>query len=372
MNEIALKQTPLHAAHVRAGARMVGFGGWHMPVAYGSQIDEHHAVRRDAGVFDASHMTIVDVAGSRAKHYLRQVLANDVAKLDRRRGNTDCTALYTCMLNTAGGILDDLIVYRLADDAYRLIVNAATRDQDLAWLGEHAAAHAVALVEREDLALIAVQGPRARHAAAPLLPGRPGVTEMPPFTALRSGEWMVARTGYTGEDGLEIMLPGDAATAFWDELLAAGVAPCGLGARDTLRLEAGLNLYGQDMDESVSPLECGLGWTVDCSGQRAFVGREAIEAHLREGVAREQVGLILEGRGVLRAGYRIATESGDGVVTSGTFSPTLGRAIGLARVRGGIPRHCHVYIRERPHSARGVKPPFVRNGNAMVDLKGDS
>ena len=367
-----LKKTPLHTAHVRAGGRMVGFGGWHMPVAYGSQIDEHHAVRGGAGVFDVSHMTIVDITGSGARNYLQQVLANDVAKLDRPRGNADCTALYTCMLDTTGGILDDLIVYRLADDAYRLIVNAATREKDLAWLGKQAAGFAVALLERDDLALLAVQGPRARQAAAPLLPGRPAVTEIPPFTALRSGEWMVARTGYTGEDGLEIMLPRDAATPFWDELRSAGVVPCGLGARDTLRLEAGLNLYGLDMDESVSPLECGLKWTVDFGGRRAFIGRDALEARLREGIEWEQIGLILEGRGVLRAGYRIATEGGDGVVTSGTFSPTLGRAIGLARVRGGIPDRCHVFIRERQHPARGVKPPFVRNGKVMVDLQGHS
>ncbi len=371
MSELELKRTPLYAAHVRAGARMVGFGGWHMPVAYGSQIDEHHAVRRAAGIFDVSHMTIVDIAGSGAKHYLQHVLANDVVKLERRRGNVDCTALYSCMLDSSGGILDDLIVYRLADGAYRLVVNAATRGKDLAWLGEHADGHAVALLERDDLALLAVQGPEARQAAAPLLPGGSAVTEIPPFTAVRSGEWLAARTGYTGEDGLEIMLPRDSATTLWDKLLSVGVVPCGLGARDTLRLEAGLNLYGQDMDETVTPLECGLGWTVDLSGQRAFIGRDAVEARLRAGVTRQQVGLLLEGRGVLRAGYRIETEAGDGMTTSGTFSPTLGRAIALARIRAGVPGNCLVYIRGREYPARCVKPPFVRNGEIMVDLQDD-
>ena len=364
-----LKHTALHAAHLNAGARMAPFAGWHMPVAYGSQIDEHHAVRRAAGMFDVSHMTIVDVAGPGAKAYLQRLLANDVAKLDRRRGRFDCTALYSCMLDERGGILDDLIVYRFADDSYRLVVNAGTRDKDLAWLDDQVAGFDVDLTERKDLAMIAVQGPEARKAVAPLVPDGADVGALSPFTAAGAGGWLLARTGYTGEDGLEIMLPEQQAEAFWDALREHGVVPCGLGARDTLRLEAGMNLYGQDMDESVTPLECGLKWTVDFGGDRAFTGRQALEERLRAGASRVQAGLVLEGRGVLRSGYPVASPVGEGVVTSGTFSPTLGRAIALARVPAGTGNPCHVFIRGRELPVRIVKPPFVRNGRILVDLE---
>ena len=364
-----LKRTPLHAAHLDAGARMAPFAGWHMPVAYGSQIDEHHAVRRSAGMFDVSHMTIVDTAGPGAKAYLQRLLANDVAKLDRRRGRFDCAALYSCMLDERGGILDDLIVYRFADDSYRLIVNAGTRDKDLAWLAGQAAGFDVELAERDDLAMVAVQGPEARRVVAPLAPDGADVGALAPFTAARAGGWLLARTGYTGEDGLEIVLPAREAAELWGELAARGVRPCGLGARDTLRLEAGMNLYGQDMDESVTPLECGLGWTVDLGSDRAFTGREALEARLSSGASRVQTGLILEGRGVLRSGYAAVSSAGEGVVTSGTFSPTLGRAIALARVPAGTAHPCHVFIRGRKLPVRIVKPPFVRNGSILVDLE---
>ena len=374
-----LKHTALHAAHLRAGARMAPFAGWHMPVAYGSQIDEHHAVRRAAGMFDVSHMTIVDAAGPGAKAYLQRLLANDVAKLDRRRGGAGCTALYSCMLDESGGILDDLIVYRRADDSYRLIVNAGTRDKDLAWLDDRAAGFDVELAERNDLAMIAVQGPEARRAVAPLVPGlaetgaanagEADISALPPFTAACAGGWMLARTGYTGEDGLEVMLPAQQAEAFWDALRSGGVAPCGLGARDTLRLEAGMNLYGQDMDESVSPLECGLKWTVDLGGDREFIGRGALEARLGAGNCHVQAGLVLEGRGVLRSGYPVVSAAGEGVVTSGTFSPTLGRAIALARVPRGTAGPCHVFIRGRKLPVRIVKPPFVRNGRILINLE---
>lgn len=364
-----LKRTPLHAAHLDAGARMAPFAGWRMPVAYGSQIDEHHAVRRAAGMFDVSHMTIVDAAGPDAKAYLQRLLANDVARLDRRRGRFDCTALYSCMLDERGGILDDLIVYRFAGDRYRLIVNAGTRDKDLAWLDDQVAGFDVDLTERKDLAMIAVQGPEARRAVAPLAPNGADVGALSPFTAAGAGGWLLARTGYTGEDGLEIMLPEQQAEAFWDALRERGVVPCGLGARDTLRLEAGMNLYGQDMDESVTPLECGLKWTVNFGGDRAFTGRRALEERLRAGASRVQAGLVLEGRGVLRSGYPVASPAGEGVVTSGTFSPTLGRAIALARVPPGTGNPCHVFIRGRKLPVRIVKPPFVRNGSILVDLE---
>ena len=405
-----LKRTPLHAAHLDAGARMAPFAGWHMPVAYGSQIDEHHAVRRSAGMFDVSHMTIVDTAGSGAKAYLQRLLANDVGKLDRGGGvdagdGAGCAALYSCMLDERGGILDDLIVYRFADDRYRLVVNAGTRDKDLAWLAGRTAGFDVELAERDDLAMIAVQGPEARRIVAPLVSGAAAteatatatateaaatevaetaeaaatatkatgisteISRLAPFTAARTNGWLLARTGYTGEDGLEIMLPAPQATELWEELTAHGVRPCGLGARDTLRLEAGMNLYGQDMDESVTPLECGLRWTVDLASDRAFTGREALEARLSAGASRVQTGLILEGRGVLRSGYAVVSSAGEGVVTSGTFSPTLGRAIALARVPAGTAHPCHVFIRGRKLPVRIVKPPFVRNGSILVDLE---
>ena len=385
-----LKRTPLHAAHLDAGARMAPFAGWHMPVAYGSQIDEHHAVRRSAGMFDVSHMTIVDAAGPGAKAYLQRLLANDVGKLDRGGGvdagdGAGCAALYSCMLDERGGILDDLIVYRLADDRYRLVVNAGTRDKDLAWLAGRTAGFDVELAERDDLAMIAVQGPEARQIVALLVSGAAAteaaataitatgistdISALAPFTAARAKGWLLARTGYTGEDGLEIMLPANRAAELWDELAARGVRPCGLGARDTLRLEAGMNLYGQDMDESVTPLECGLRWTVDLGGDRAFTGRQALEERLSAGATQVQTGLILEGRGVLRSGYAVASAAGEGVVTSGTFSPTLGRAIALARVPAGAAHPCHVFIRGRKLPVRVVKPPFVRNGTILVDLE---
>lgn len=364
-----LKRTPLHAAHLNAGARMAPFAGWRMPVAYGSQLDEHHAVRRAAGMFDVSHMTIVDAAGSGAKAYLQRLLANDVARLGRRRGRFDCTALYSCMLDERGGILDDLIVYRFADYSYRLVVNAGTRDKDLAWLDDQVAGFDVDLTERKDLAMIAVQGPDARKVVSPLVPDGADVGALPPFTAAGSGGWLLARTGYTGEDGLEIMLPEQKAEAFWGALRGRGVVPCGLGARDTLRLEAGMNLYGQDMDESITPLECGLGWTVDFGAGREFLGRRALEDRLCAGIAEVQAGLILEGRGVLRSGYPVASPAGEGVVTSGTFSPTLGRAIALARVPAGTGNPCHVFIRGRKLPVRVVKPPFVRNSSILVDLE---
>ena len=282
------------------------------------------------------------------------------------------------MLDERGGILDDLIVYRFADDRYRLVVNAGTRDKDLAWLDGQAAGFEVDLAERDDLAMIAVQGPEARRAVAPLISGADAAesaaatgifTDIAPFTAARAGGWLLAATGYTGEDGLEIMLPADQAAELWGGLAARGVVPCGLGARDTLRLEAGMNLYGQDMDESVTPLECGLKWTVDLGSDRAFTGRQALEERLNAGTTQVRTGLILEGRGVLRAGYAVESPAGAGVVTSGTFSPTLGRAIALARVPAGAAHPCHVFIRGRKLPVRAVKPPFVRNGSILVDLE---
>jgi aminomethyltransferase len=359
-------KTPLHGEHERLSARLVDFGGWDMPLHYGSQLEEHHAVRNDAGLFDVSHMTVVDIEGAGAREWLRLLLANDVARLQ-----APGKALYSCMLNDDGGVIDDLIVYFLAEDRFRMVVNAATRAKDLAWIERQAQGADVRVAERPELAMIAVQGPNARDKAAGWLPesGRAAALALEPFTATQVGDLFVARTGYTGEDGWEIILPGTLAVDAWRALVAAGIRPCGLGARDTLRLEAGMNLYGQDMDESTSPLESGLGWTVAWEpAERDFVGRKALEVQRAAGPARKLVGLLLEDRGVLRAHQRVVTPDGDGEVTSGSFSPTLGRSVGLARVPAGAGERLEVDIRSRLLEARVVRPPFVRNGKPRIQL----
>jgi aminomethyltransferase len=358
--------TPLHATHLAAGARLVDFGGWDMPVNYGSQIEEHHAVRTDAGMFDVSHMCVVDLAGDKTREFLRFLLANDVARL-----KTPGKALYTCMLNEQGGVIDDLIVYYLDDTHFRVVVNAGTRDKDLAWIGRQAAAFGVSVAARTDLAMIAVQGPNARSKAARLLGEHAAAAlEVKPFSGAQFGDKFVARTGYTGEDGWEIMLPAAQAPAFWERLRQAGVAPCGLGARDTLRLEAGMNLYGNDMDEQVSPLESGLGWTVALEpADRDFIGRAALDAQKAAGVPRKLVGLLLEERGVLRSHQKVlAAGAGEGELTSGTFSPTLERSIGFARVPTGAGDQVEVDIRGKRLKARVVKLPFVRNGKPCFEV----
>jgi aminomethyltransferase len=346
---------------------MVDFGGWDMPVAYGSQIDEHHAVRRAAGVFDVSHMCVVDLTGARVRDLLSHLLANDVGRL-RSSGR----ALYSCMLNDHGGVIDDLIVYFLAEDHFRLVVNAGTRDKDLAWIGAHAERLEVKLLERRDLAMLAVQGPQARQRCATLLSSEAACTAMAlrPFFGAPLGEWFVARTGYTGEDGFEIMLPAGEAGSVWQRLNAAGVRSCGLGARDTLRLEAGLNLYGNDMDEQTHPFESGLGWTVAFEpSERDFIGRAALERIRTRGSERRQVGLVLDERAMLRSHQRVLVAGiGAGEVTSGTFSPTLSRSIGLARVPAATADTVQVEVRSRALPARVVQPPFVRHGRVLVSI----
>jgi aminomethyltransferase len=360
-------KTPLFDQHAAAGARIVDFGGWDMPLHYGSQKEEHYAVREHAGVFDVSHMTIVDLAGERVRGYLRRLLANDVARL------TDSgKALYTCMLNGQGGVIDDLIVYFIDDAHYRLVVNAATREKDLAWIRKQAEAFDVKVSERAELAMLAVQGPRARELAAPCIDAefRSAAMALKPFFGMDAGEWFVARTGYTGEDGWEIVVPAAEASGLWERLLAAGVRPCGLGARDTLRLEAAMNLYGNDMDESVSPLESGLGWTVAWEpADRDFIGRAALEKQRAAGGVRRFVGLLLEAKGVLRDHQRVVVEGiGEGEITSGGFSPTIGRSIALARLPAGDYGRAQVDIRGKLLNVRVVKTPFVRNGEIRIDV----
>lgn len=364
------RKTVLNAAHRRLGAKMVDFGGWDMPLSYGSQIEEHHQVRRAAGMFDVSHMTVVDLLGGNVRAFLRTLLANAIDKLQQPG-----KALYSCMLDTRGGVIDDLIVYFLAEDRFRLVVNAGTRDKDLAWIGRHAQAFSVEVVERPELAMIAVQGPQARQAVVDLVreADRDAVAGAGRFTAVEAtaregGLLFIARTGYTGEDGFEVVLPESSAEAFWDALLAAGVAPAGLGARDTLRLEAGMNLYGQDMDETVTPWEAGLGWTVSLDAGRDFIGRQALEQQKAEGVPRRLVGLVMDDKGVLRHGQRVLTEGGEGEVLSGTFSPTLGKAIAFARVPAGDVGQVRVDIRGREVPVRVVKFPFVRDGQPQAGV----
>ncbi|MBN8281580.1 glycine cleavage system aminomethyltransferase GcvT [Zoogloea sp.] len=358
------QHTPLHATHVAAGARMVDFAGWDMPVNYGSQIEEHHAVRRDAGMFDVSHMLALDLEGADAKAFLRGLIANDVAKLVEPG-----KALYACMLNEQGGVIDDLIVYFLSDTSYRIVVNAGTADKDVAWMQQRLAATGAAatLSVRRDLAMIAVQGPNARAKTWAAIPGAEAAsTALKVFQAATFGDIFIARTGYTGEDGFELTLPADKAAGTWAALTAAGVKPCGLGARDTLRLEAGMALYGNDMDETVSPLDAGLAWTVDFKDEnRDFVGKAALVAN---GARQQALGLILEDRGILRSHQKVFTALGEGETSSGSFSPTLEKSIALARLPLGVAAGdaVEVDIRGKRLKARVVKAPFVRNGKALV------
>ncbi len=358
------QKTLLNDTHRALGAKMVDFGGWDMPIHYGSQIDEHHLVRREAGMFDVSHMTVVDLRGAGVRAFLRSLLANSVDKL-----KVPGKALYSCMLNEQGGVIDDLIVYFLGEDFFRMVVNASTREKDLAWIRQQAAAFEVQVEERADLAIVAVQGPQARAAVLGLVAAddRAGLEKLGRFAALdvastQGVPLFVARTGYTGEDGFEILLPQDAVIAFWNALLQAGVKPAGLGARDTLRLEAGMNLYGQDMDEAVSPYEAALAWTVALDEGRDFIGRAALEAQKAAGSPRQMIGLVMDDKGVLRHGQKVLTAQGEGEILSGTFSPTLGKAIAFARVPAGEPGAVRVDIRGKEVPVRVVKFPFVREG----------
>ncbi len=360
-----LQETVLKDVHLELGGKLVDFGGWLMPLHYGSQMEEHHAVRRSAGMFDVSHMTVVDVSGPDATPFLRFVLANDVAKL-----KVVGKALYSAMLNNAGGVIDDLIVY-LTDDGYRMVVNCATRDKDLAWLEMKAKSFDVSVSERPEFAMIAIQGPEARQKVDGIIKLAETAT-LKPFqgfdaTPLGKQDWFIARTGYTGEEGYEIILPNEAAEVFWRALLAAGVSPCGLGARDTLRLEAGMNLYGHEMDDEVSPLIANMDWTIAWEpSDREFVGRSILEP-TRETVSEKLVGLVLREKGVLRAGQSVivAGEESEGVITSGTFSPTLGFSIALARVPVSIGAQCEVQVRQKRLSVEVVKPNFVRHGKQV-------
>ncbi|MFK5970173.1 MAG: glycine cleavage system aminomethyltransferase GcvT [Candidatus Marithrix sp.] len=351
-----LRKTPLYDQH--SNAKLVDFGGWEMPLHYGSQIEEHHQVRRDAGVFDVSHMTIIDLTGKKVRQFLRYLLANDIERL------TIGKAIYSCMLNKNGGVIDDLIVYYQSDERFRMVVNSSTRDKDIAWIIHHAKEFAVQVQERDDLAMIAVQGPQVAEKIKDLLPAT--ALSLKPFHATWDN-WFIARTGYTGENGFEIMLPAKEAPELWEKLLANEIKPIGLGARNTLRLEAGMNLYGTDMDEDCSPLEAGLNWTVAWKPlDRNFIGRAALQDQKDSANHRIMIALVLQDKGVLRDHQAIYTDNGEGYITSGSFSPTLGRSIAFARVPMGKYEQVTVRIRNKTLVAKVVKSPFVKNGNVLI------
>jgi len=379
----APKRTPLYQSHVDSDGKLVDFSGWELPIHYGSQIEEHEAVRTDAGMFDVSHMVVADVKGADSKAWLQKLLANDVNKL-----TTAGKALYSGMLNEQGGVIDDLIVYLMnaEETEYRIVSNAATRDKDMAQFKTVAEGFDIAITERPELAMLAVQGPNAIEKLANAKPSwADTLAGLKPFvgadlTDIEGADWFVARTGYTGEDGVEVIMHADDAPAFFEQLKANGVKPAGLGARDTLRMEAGMNLYGHDMDESVSPYECNMGWTLALKDERDFVGRDALVSKRKQSkednTAMKQVGLLLTTRGVLREGMTVTINQGTdneqtGIITSGTFSPSLKNSIAIARIPANVSDDDSVQVDLRGKGkfidVRVLKLPFVRNGKQQFD-----
>ena len=359
-----IAKTPLHATHLACGAKMVDFHGWDMPLHYGSQLNEHHFVRRDAGMFDVSHMTIVDILGAGGRQFLRKLLTNDVDQLEHNG-----KALYSCMCNEHGGIIDDLIVYQRASDNYRVVLNSATRQNDIAWIREKSAGFAVGLQERPELAMLAVQGPQAIEKTLTILSAAQidAVSTLTNFECVDVDNWFFARTGYTAEDGFEIIVPQELIVPLWNDLLRAGVKPCGLASRDTLRLEAGMLLYGQDMDESTTPLESGLAWTVKWEPEdRGFIGMGALFSQKQQGIELKMVGLTLLDKGIMRHDQKVVIEGcPDGIITSGSYSPTLEHSIALARVPAKTGDHVMVDIRGKLVPAKVGKPRFVKHGKAI-------
>ncbi|MCK5719228.1 MAG: glycine cleavage system aminomethyltransferase GcvT [Thiomargarita sp.] len=357
------KKTPLYQIHIENNAKMIDFSGWDMPLHYGSQIQEHHQVRSNAGIFDVSHMTIIDIIGCQARKFLRYLLANDVNRLQEPG-----KALYSCMLNEQGGVLDDLIIYFMNEEHFRLVVNAATREKDMAWIQQQAQNFSVSIEERSDLAMLAVQGSQAPKKLLAILPKnfQNSVAKLKPFHATWNESLFIARTGYTGEDGFEIILANQIALDWANKIIAADILPIGMGARDTLRLEAGMNLYGSDMDENYSPLEAGLSWTVAFKPtDRDFIGRVPLEIQLKHGKHKIMLGLILQAKGILRNHQPVfVNEQQIGEITSGSFSPTLNTSIAFARLQAGEYQELTVKVRNKQLVAKVVKLPFVRHGKA--------
>lgn len=361
-----LSKTPLHAAHLACGAKMVDFHGWEMPLHYGSQLNEHHFVRQDAGMFDVSHMTTIDILGAGGRQFLRNLLSNDIDQLTHTG-----KALYSCMCNEHGGIIDDLIVYQRASDNYRLVLNSATHDKDVQWIWDKSQGYSVGLQERLELAILAIQGPNAIQKTKSILsPAQvDAISTLTHFECVDVDGWFFARTGYTGEEGFEIILPKESIVPLWNDLMQAGVKPCGLAARDTLRLEAGMLLYGQDMDETTTPLESGLAWTVTWEPEdRGFIGMGALFSQKQHGVSRKMVGLTLLEKGIMRQGQKVLIEHcADGIITSGGYSPTLDKSIALARVPAAVKTGSQVMvdIRGKLIPAQVGAPRFVKKRQAI-------
>lgn len=374
-NNSQLQRTPFYQSHLENNGKIVDFSGWELPIHYGSQIAEHEAVRTDAGMFDVSHMVVTDIVGADSKAWLQKLLANDIAK-----AKTVGKAIYSAMLNDNGGVIDDLIAYRMneAETKYRIVSNAATRDKDLAQFNKVAKDFDVTITERPELAMLAVQGPKAIEKLANAKPTWvESLNALKPFvgkdlTEIEGKDWFVAKTGYTGEDGVEVILPESQASEFFNLLKDNGITPTGLGARDTLRLEAGMNLYGHEMDETINPYECGMAWTLAVKDDRDFIGRKAMQDKqdkaIADGTDVMQVGLVLDGRGVLRDGMEVTLANGKkGVITSGTFSPSLKQSIAIARIPMTTDTTANVDMRGKATEVRIISLPFVRNGKKQFD-----
>ena len=361
------KQTFLHDKHVALGARMVDFAGWDMPVQYSSIIEEHRTVREAVGLFDVSHMGEVIVYGEDALPYLNKLVPQDLTKL------VDLKAVYCQLTNKQGGIIDDLIIYKLEDKKYLIIANASRIDEDLNWMVRNKCGFDVSIVnESHNYSLLAVQGPKACELIKKL-----GVNELPSFFSIKRGElfninlW-ISRTGYTGEDGVEIMVRNEFSEYLWDKLLDAGkefgIKPIGLGARDTLRLEAALHLYGNDLDENTTPIEAGLAWSVCKNKIEDYNGKARIEEQLKNGVEKKLIGLKMLDKSIARHGYEVFYNNEKiGIVTSGGISPVRGDNIALAYIKNldnlAVGSTIQVSIREKLHNAEIVKRPFVEKKN---------
>ena len=355
-----MNKTPLNNAHIELGAKMVNFSHWEMPISYTSLIEEHHAVRNTAGVFDVSHMSIFDFNGGDQVAFFEKIFANDIKKIS----NED-KAIYGALLNEEGGILDDLIIYH-ANEKFRLVSNCSTREQNRQWYEKHAVEFGVEVVERSDMGILAIQGPDALSKIQSIDGINPQVNNLQSFGCMFDGDKLYARTGYTGEDGLEIIVPSVDINQFWDQALRLGCTPIGLGARDTLRLEAGLNLYGNDMTIENHPYESNLGWTIDMTDEnRQFIGKQALLS-IDQSKSQKIVGIILRDKGVLRSGYEVIHDEGKGVVLSGSYSPTLQSSIGLARVDQGYKKDGKVMIRNKMLNIDFVSPRFIERGKISI------
>ena len=355
-----MNKTALNNAHIELGAKMVNFSHWEMPISYTSLIEEHHAVRNTAGVFDVSHMSVFDFNGGDQVAFFEKIFANDIKKICN-----DDKAIYGALLNEEGGILDDLIIYH-ANEKFRLVSNCSTREQNRQWYEKHAVEFGVEVVERSDMGILAIQGPDALSKILSIDGINPQVNNLQSFGCMFDGDKLYARTGYTGEDGLEIIVPSEDINQFWDQALKLGCTPIGLGARDTLRLEAGLNLYGNDMTIENHPYESNLGWTIDMTDEnRQFIGKQALLS-IDQSKSQKIVGIILRDKGVLRSGYEVIHNEGKGVVLSGSYSPTLQSSIGLARVDQGYKKDGKVMIRNKMLNIDFVSPRFIERGKILI------